>query len=370
MTLFDGIRARVIDTARLSVNVLERDGDDPAASSDHTVVFVHGDVSSSLMWQEIMQDMPSDVRVVAVDLRGFGGTEHLPVDATRGLADFSDDLHAALTALEIDAPHLVGWSMGGGVVTQYALSHPVSSLTLQAPISPYGFGGTRLDGSRLHDDDAGCGAGAANPDFVARLTARDDTDAAPTSPRSVFRSAYVSSSYRSEHEDVWVEAMLTTSTASGNYPGDTRPSAHWPGFAPGELGVRNAMAPGHYDTSHIVALEQKPPILWIRGSEDAVVSDTSFFDVNHLGSLGVVPDWPGVELAPPQPMVSQTAAVLGAYREAGGDVTEVVVEGVGHAPHLERPAVFRRALLTHIGYLGAAQHPAPPTEAIIISSWD
>ena len=36
-----------------------------------------------------------------------------------------------------------GWSMGGGVVMQYALDHPALSLTLQAPVSPYGFGGTR-----------------------------------------------------------------------------------------------------------------------------------------------------------------------------------------------------------------------------------
>ncbi len=30
MPLFDGITARIIDTPRLSVNILEREGDDPA----------------------------------------------------------------------------------------------------------------------------------------------------------------------------------------------------------------------------------------------------------------------------------------------------------------------------------------------------
>ena len=62
--------------------------------------------------------------------------------------------------------------------------------------------------------------------------------------------------------------------------------------------------------------------------------------------------------------------ILDAHRERGGNVTELVMEGVGHSPHLERPAEFRRALLTRIGYIGLAQHPAPPTEAIIISSSD
>lgn len=370
MTLFDGISARLVETDRLGVNVLERVGDDPATTPDHTVVFVHGNVSSSVFWQEIMQDLPSDLRVLAVDLRGFGRTEHSPIDATRGVRDFSDDLFATLQALGIPEAHLVGWSMGGGVVMQYALEHPVRSLTLQAPVSPYGFGGTRRDGSRLNDDDAGTGAGGANPDFVQRLIDHDTTADAPTSPRSVFRSGYVAPGYTSEHEDVWVESMLTTSTAGGNYPGDSVTTATWPGFAPGTIGVLNTMAPKYFDVSGIVELAPKPPILWIYGTADAIVSDASFYDLNHLGALGVVPGWPGADIAPAQPMVAQTRDVLAAYVEKGGEVTEIAVEGAGHSVHLERPAQFRRALLTHIGYVGRPADPAPPTEAIILRSAD
>jgi len=370
MTLLDGISSRIIDTDRLRVSILERVGDDAAASPDHTVVLVHGNVSSSLFWQELMQDLPSDLRVIAVDLRGFGDTESVPVDATRGVRDFSDDLFATLQALGLDTAHLVGWSMGGGVVMQYAIDHPVLSLTLQAPVSPYGFGGTRRDGSRLTDDDAGTGGGGANPDFVQRLTDRDTTDESPTSPRTVFRTGYVSPAYASEHEDLWVESMNSTSTATGNYPGDSAASENWPGFAAGTIGVLNTMAPRYFDTSGIVDIAPKPPILWVRGSADAIVSDASFFDINHLGAVGVIPGWPGAEIAPAQEMVSQTRDVLDAYRAAGGAVTEVVFEGVGHAPHLERPAAFRRALLENIGYIGHPADPAPPTEAIILSSSD
>ena len=143
MTLFDGITARLVETPRLAVNVLERAGDDPATPPERTVVFIHGNVSSSLFWQETMLDLPSDLRVLAIDLRGFGGTEHVPIDATRGVRDFSDDVHATLEALGIPTAHFVGWSMGGGVIMQYAIDHPALSLTLQAPVSPYGFGGTR-----------------------------------------------------------------------------------------------------------------------------------------------------------------------------------------------------------------------------------
>ncbi|SFS15240.1 Pimeloyl-ACP methyl ester carboxylesterase [Microbacterium sp. cf046] len=370
MTLFDGITARVIETPGLNVNILERVGDDPEAPPESTVVLIHGNVSSSLFWQEIMQDLPADLRVIAIDLRGFGGTEHAPVDATRGVRDFSDDVAATLEALGIPAAHLVGWSMGGGVVMQYALDHPVLSLTLQSPVSPYGFGGTRRDGSRLTDDDAGCGGGGANPDFVQRLIDRDTTDDAPTSPRSVFFSGYVAPGYSSEHEDVWLESMLTTSTATGNYPGDAVASENWPGFAPGTVGVLNTMVPRNFDVSGIVDLPEKPPIAWIRGTVDAIVSDTSFYDLNFLGQLEIVPGWPGAEVAPAQEMVSQTRDVLDAYAAAGGVVTEVALAGVGHSPHLEAPVQFRQALLSVIGYTGDPPALSPETEAIIITSID
>ncbi|MCR2812506.1 alpha/beta hydrolase [Microbacterium sp. zg.Y1090] len=369
-TLLDGIQSRLIETPRLTVNILERAADDPATPEDRTVVFVHGNVSSSLFWQEIMQDLPGELRALAVDLRGFGGTDHAPVDATRGVRDFSDDLHATLDALGLSAVHLVGWSLGAGVVMQYALDHGARSLTLESPISPYGFGGTRRDGSRLTDDDAGCGAGAANPDFVQRLNDRDTGDEASTSPRNVFRNSYVAAGYRTEHEDLWVASMLTTSTASGNYPGDTAHSDNWPGFAPGTTGVLNALAPRYFDVSGVVDLDPKPPILWVHGTSDAIVSDASFFDYNQLGQLGIVPDWPGVDAAPAQAMVTQTRDVLGAYAQGGGDVVEVALEGVGHSPHLERPAEFRQALLANIGYIGRRADPAPPTEAIVIASSD
>ncbi len=370
MTLFDGITARIIQTPDLTVNILERAGDDPATPPDRTVVLVHGNLSSALIWQELMQDLPRDLRVIAVDLRGYGDSENAPVDATRGVRDFSDDLHATLEALGIPTAHLVGWSMGAGVIMQYALDHPVLSLSLESPISPYGFGGTRRDGSRLTDDDTACGGGIANPDFVQRLIDHDESDEAQTSPRSVFRSGYVAADYTTQHEDVWVESMLSTSTASGNYPGDSVPTDNWPGMAAGTIGVLNALAPRYYDVSGIVDLAEKPPVLWIHGLLDPIVSDTSFYDLNHLGQLGIVPGWPGADIAPPQPMVSQMRDVLDAYAAAGGQVTELALEDTGHTPHLERPAEFRHSLLMVIGYVGTPHDPSPPTETIILKSAD
>ncbi|MFV0430129.1 MAG: alpha/beta fold hydrolase [Arachnia sp.] len=345
MRLFDGISARVIQTPRLAVSILERAADDPDTPETLTIALIHGNASSSLFWQEIMLAMPADLRPIAIDLRGFGGSQRLPVDASRGCGDFADDVHATLTGLGLGPVHLVGWSMGGGVVMRYALDHRVRSLTLQAPVSPYGFGGTARDGSLLTADGAGTGAGGANLDFVARLEAGDTGQTSPASPRNVFRSTYVAPGYESDHEDVWVESMLSTATGVDHYPGDSIPSRSWPGFAAGRRGVLNTLAPTNFNTSAIVGLDPKPPILWIRGSLDAIVSDASYLDLNMLGKAGILPDWPGLDLAPPQPMLSQTRDVLEIYQANGGQVTELELAGVGHSPHLERPDEWLEAVV-------------------------
>ncbi len=347
--IFPGIATRRVETPRLTANVLERTADASAAAA-RTVVFVHGNTSSSLFWQPLMLSLPDDVRAIAVDLRGFGDSETLPVDATRGVRDFSDDVASVIDTLELGAVHLVGWSLGGGVTMQFLLDRPeqVASLTLVAPVSPYGFGGTAADGSLLTPDAAGTGGGGANPDFIARL-ARGDRSDEPGSPRAVFRATYVTPGYESEHEDIWVESMLTTKTGIDNDPGDSTPSENWPGFAPGGRGVLNTLAPTHFNTTAIVDLESKPSILWIHGAQDAIVGDASFFDLNQLGKAGIIPGWPGDDVAPPQPMIAQTRAVLARYSDAGGSVTELELEDCGHSPHLEHPDEFRDALVAHIG---------------------
>ena len=118
-TLLAGIRAERLATSRLTAGVLSVEGRDGPA-----VLFVHGNVSSSLFWQPTMLALPEGYRPLAIDLRGFGETDPEPVDATRGLRDYADDLAAVIDALGLQQVHLVGWSMGGGVAVQYLVDRP------------------------------------------------------------------------------------------------------------------------------------------------------------------------------------------------------------------------------------------------------
>jgi pimeloyl-ACP methyl ester carboxylesterase len=333
----------------ISLNVLVSGPADGAP-----VLLVHGNCSSADFWRPLLRHLPPSLRIVAPDLRGYGRSGTAPVDATRGLRDFADDVAALLDEPELfpggGAVTVAAHSMGCGVVMQLLVDHPsrVSSLLLEAPLSPYGFGGTRdLDGAPTSPDFAGTGGGTGNPDFVRRIAEGDRGVDSPTSPLTVLRTAYVADpAALGEDEQLLLDTVLTTAIGDDNYPGDSKPSDNWPGMAPGDRGVLNTMAPNHFNVAaDLVAVAAKPPITWVRGDQDAIVSDTSFFDLAYLGSIGAVPGWPGADACPPQPMVSQTRAVFERYEAAGGAYTEVVYAGCGHSPHVERPTEVAAELL-------------------------
>ena len=101
--------------------------------------------------------------------------------------------------------------------------------------------------------------------------------------------------------------------------------------------------------SKLFAIDPKPPVLWVRGANDQIVADGSMFDIGTLGKMGAVPGYPGEDVMPPQPMVSQTRAVLEQYAQSGGEFKEVVFDECGHTPYIEKPDAFNQHFHDHIG---------------------
>lgn len=313
------------------------------------VLMIHGNLATCRFYEHVMEAAPDNgYRFIAPDMRGFGDTEPLPIDATRGLRDWADDAYSLVESLGLEEPvHLVGWSTGGAAAAHYAMDRPdrVASITLIDPVSPYGFGGTKdVEGTPTFDDWAGSGGGTGNPEFAERIANNDRSDESQVSPRNVINSSYWSAEHResTEREDVLVDEVLKSVTGDDGYPGDLTPSENWPGVAPGTRGILNALSGKYCNWSDIVDIDPKPPILWTHGTADIVISDNSAWDLATLGQMGIVPDWPGPDVVPPQPMVSQIRSVLEKYQNAGGDVRFEMIEGAGHGPHVDHAGEWNR----------------------------
>ena len=140
------------------------------------LLLLHGNVSSAIFYEHMMELLAEDFEMLAPDFRCFGNASALPIDATRGLRDFSDDIEDFVRAVGWDHFSLFGWSMGGGVAMQYAIDHPekVERLILQAPLAPFGFGGSYGEtGIPVQPVGLGSGAACANQALLQAIRAGD-----------------------------------------------------------------------------------------------------------------------------------------------------------------------------------------------------
>lgn len=83
-----------------------------------TVVLIHGNMSSSVHWQLLIEALENDYQVYAMDLRGFGDSSYnTPLNS---LHDFAQDVEYFAEALGLENFSLVGWSTGGGIILEAA----------------------------------------------------------------------------------------------------------------------------------------------------------------------------------------------------------------------------------------------------------
>jgi len=296
-----------------------------------------------------MLALPAGFRGVAPDQRGFGGAEREKIiDGSRGLGDLSDDLAALMDVLNIKRAHVVGHSTGGGALWRFLMNYPGRALTctLVAPVSPYGFGGTKdADGTPTYSDFAGSGAGTIkHPEYPELIKAGERGTEHPFAPRNVMNAFCWKPPFVPARAEDYLSAILSTHVGENVYPGDMKTSGNWPHVATGRWGVINALSPAYAgDISALYRISPKPPILWVRGADDLVVSDNSLLEIGALGAAGRLPDYPGTNVYPPQPMDAQIRRVLENYGKNGGEFHEYLVNDSGHSPYIEKPEEFNAA---------------------------
>jgi 3-oxoadipate enol-lactonase len=85
------------------------------------IVFVHGNVGDCRHWDDQFDVFARELRVIRYDVRGFGRSSR-PREG-EPYADY-EDLAALLDHLGIKSAHVAGWSMGSGIVVDFAVAHP------------------------------------------------------------------------------------------------------------------------------------------------------------------------------------------------------------------------------------------------------
>ena len=136
----------------------------PHGEGPQRVVFAHGFRASARIWQATCWRCPQiGLSSIAVNHRGAGNSDAPADEADYGIPVFSSDLFELVTQLGWRDFTLVGHSLGGGTVAQFAVDHPslLKGLVLLDPVDPDGVGGPQAP------------QGAALDQMIdARMTAR------------------------------------------------------------------------------------------------------------------------------------------------------------------------------------------------------
>ena len=117
-------RSRFVDVRGLRLHVLQWGDEHLVAPQRPPLVMVHGWMDVGASFQFVVDALPTDRLVFALDWRGFGLSDSPGTDCY-WFPDYLGDLEAVLDALLPDQPvDLLGHSMGGNVVMIYAGVRP------------------------------------------------------------------------------------------------------------------------------------------------------------------------------------------------------------------------------------------------------
>jgi 3-oxoadipate enol-lactonase len=157
------------------------------------LLLVHGYPLDHSMWQWQLGEFADRFRVIAPDLRGFGGSDVTPGTAT--MQQMADDLAELLAALDITEPVVFcGLSMGGYVAWQFALKHRerLSALILcdtrALADSPEAAEGRRKTADKVLAEGAGAAAEGLLPKLFAPQTYHEQPQIVEATKQVILRT--------------------------------------------------------------------------------------------------------------------------------------------------------------------------------------
>ena len=102
------------------------------SSNAPVLLLIHGNQSSSLYYEHLMQDLKNEAHIYAIDMMGFGESSYNRQHTI--MKDWADDVALFMEEKNISSAIVLGWSAGGGTALELAACYPekVSHLILMA----------------------------------------------------------------------------------------------------------------------------------------------------------------------------------------------------------------------------------------------
>jgi pimeloyl-ACP methyl ester carboxylesterase len=271
----------------------------PDKANGHTVVLLHGKNFCAATWEATIQALSQNgYRVIAPDQIGFCKSAK-PERYQYSFQQLAANTHALLTSLGIERVVILGHSTGGMLGTRYALMYPEAVERL-AMVNPIGL-----------EDWKALGVPALSVDQQYERELRTT----PERIRAYEQSTYYAGEWRPEF-DKWVNMY------AGQFTGPGR-----------EIVARNTALIDDMIYTQPVVYEfplLKVPVLLLIGQRDTTAI--------------------GKDVAPPD-----VRAKLGDYPELGKRTAAAIKNAhlvefpsLGHAPQIQDPDAFHKALLAGI----------------------
>ena len=232
--------------------------------AEKTVVLLHGNMSSSVHFEPLIERLSDDYRIVAPDFRGFGDSSyHQPIES---LEDLADDLMDFLHQLSIDKAHIIGWSTGGGIGLKFAAKYQQATdkVVLIESASYRGYPIYRKDANFQPTDElyASKEAMAQDPVQVVPALQAIEQDNRPLMKQIWEAAIYNEGKPEEAAFDRYIrETMKQRNLVDIDWSLMTFNMSHTP----------NGVAPGDGSIEDVTA-----PVLSIYGKKDRVITETMF----------------------------------------------------------------------------------------------